>query len=64
MQQENNFLPTSKQRQAKVCRFHGICLYNCLIYRSNFVFRKFLEKRRHLDFGRKTVNSQEYSELR
>ena len=38
IQQENNFL----------CCFLGICLYDCFIYRSNFVFRKFLETRRHL----------------
>ena len=36
IQQENNFLPTSKHPQAEVCRFRGICLYNCSIYRSNF----------------------------
>ena len=60
---ENNFLPTSKHRQAEVRRFLGICLYNCLIYRSNFIFQKFLDTRRHLGFGRKTVNSQGYSEL-
>ena len=39
IQHENNFLPTSKHRQAKVRRFLGICLYDCFIYRSNFVFR-------------------------
>ena len=64
IQHENNFLPTSKHRQAKVRRFLGICLYDCFIYRSNFVFRKCLETRRHLGSGRKTVNSQGYSELR
>ena len=63
IQQENNFLPTSKHPQAKVRRFLGICLYDCFIYRSNFVFRKCLETRRHLGSGRKTVNSQGYSEL-
>ena len=56
---ENNFLPTSKHRQAL-----GICLYDCFIYSSNFVFRKCSEATRHLGFGRKTVNSQGYSELR
>ena len=60
----NNFLPTSKHRQAKVCRFLGVCLYECFIYRSNFVFRKCHEARRHLGSGRKMVNSQGYYELR
>ena len=64
IQHENSFLPTSKHRQAKVCRFFGFCLYDFFIYRSNFVFRKFLETRPHLGSGRKTVNSQGYSELR
>ena len=64
IQHENNFLPTSKHRQAKVRRFRGICFHNCFIYRSNFVFPKCLETRRHLGSGRKTVNSQGYSELR
>ena len=61
---KNNFLPTSKHRQAKVCRFLGVCLYECFIYRSNFVFRKCHEARRHLGSGRKMVNSQGYYELR
>ena len=60
IQQENDFLPTSKHSQAKVRRFLGICLYDCFTYRSN----KFLETRGHLGFGRKTMNSQGYSELR
>ena len=60
----NNFPPTSKHRQAKGRQFLGICLYDPFIYRSNFVFRKCLETRRHLGSGRKTVNSQGYSELR
>ena len=60
---ENNFLPTNNHQQAKVRRFLGICLFDCFIYRSNFVFRKCLETRRHLGSGRKTVNSQGYSEL-
>ena len=64
IQQENNFLPTSKHPQAKVRRFLGICLYDCFIYCSKFVFQKCLEPRRHLGSGRKTVNSQGYSELR
>ena len=59
IQHENNFLPTSEHRQAKVRRFLGICLYDCFIYSSN----KCLETRRHLGSGRKTVNSQGYSEL-
>ena len=58
------FIPTSKHREAKVRRFLGICLYDCFIYSSNFVFRKCLETTRHLGSGRKTVNSQGYSELR
>ena len=64
IQKENNFLSTSKHRKADVSRFPGICLYDCFIYPSNFVLRKSLETRRHLGFGRKTVNSQGYSELR
>ena len=63
IKQENNFLPTSKHLQVEVRRFLGICLNDCFIYRSNFVIRKFLERRRHLSFGRKTANSQGYSEL-
>ena len=35
IQHENNFLPTSEHRQAKVRRFLGICLYDCFTYRSN-----------------------------
>ena len=62
IQHENNFLPTSKHQQAKDSRFLGICLYDCFIYRSNFVFQKCLEARRHLGSGRK-LNSQGYSQL-
>ena len=40
---ENNFLPTSEHREAEVCRFLGIYLCDCFIYRSNFVFRKCLK---------------------
>ena len=54
IQHEKNFLPTSKHRQAKVRRFLGICLNDCFIYCSNFVFRKCLETRRHL--GRDPFN--------
>ena len=54
------YLPVNTDKP-KVVAF---CLYDCFIYRSNFVFRKSLGTRRHLDFGRKTVNSQGYSELR
>ena len=64
IQHENNFLPTSEHREAKIRPFLGIRLYDCFIYRTNFVFRKCLETRRHLGSGRKTVNSQGYSELR
>ena len=64
IQHENNFLPTSEHRQAKVRRFLGICLYYCFTYRSNVVFRKCLETRRHPGSGRKTVNIQGYSALR
>ena len=53
------YLPVNTDKP-KVVAF---CLYDCFIYRSNFVFRKCLGTRRHLDFGRKTVNSQGYSEL-
>ena len=42
----------------------GMCLYDCYTYSKHFVFRKCLEMRRHLGSGRKTVNSQGYSELR
>ena len=52
-----------KRQQAEVRRFIGICLYECFIYCSNFVFRKCLETRRQLGSGRKTVSSQGYSEL-
>ena len=48
IQQENNFLPTSEHRQAKVRRFLGSCLYDCFIYRKNFAFRKCVETKRHL----------------
>ena len=64
IQQENNFSPASKHGQAEVRRSLGICLYDCFIYRSNFVFGERLETRRCLGFGLKTVNSQGYSELR
>ena len=64
IQHENNFLPSTKHLQAKNGRSLGICLYDCFIYRSNFVFQKCLETRRHLRSGRKTVNSQGYSELK
>ena len=64
IQHENNFLPTSEHRQVKFHRFLGICLYDCFIYRTNFVFRKWRETGRHLGSGRKTVKSQGYSELR
>ena len=50
--------------QAKIHRFLRICLSDCFIYRSNFVFRKFLETTRYLGSGRKTVNSQGYSKIR
>ena len=63
IQHENNFLPTSEHRQAKVGRFLRIYLCDCFIYRSNFVFQKCLEMRRHLGCGRKTVSGQGYSEL-
>ena len=62
-QHENMFLPTSKHQQAKVRRFSGISLSECFIYRSNSVFRKCLETRRHRGSGRKTENSHGYTEL-
>ena len=56
IQHVNNFLPTSEHPQAKVRRFLG-CLHDCFIYRTNFVYRKYLETRRHLiGSGRKTMN--------
>ena len=58
IQHENNFLPTSTHRQAKVHSFLGICLYDCFIYCSNFAYRKCLKTRCHLGSGGKTVNSQ------
>ena len=58
IQDENNFLPTSKHWQSKVRRFLDIWFYDCFIYRSNFVFLKCLETRRDLGFGRETVNNQ------
>ena len=64
IQHENNFLLTSEHRQAKLRCFLGICLYDCFIHRTNSVFRKCLETRRHLGSGHKTVNSQRYFELR
>ena len=64
IQHANNLLPNNEHRQVKVRRFLGICLYDCFIYRANLVFRKCLETRRRLGSGRKTVNSQGYSELR
>ena len=63
IQHENNFIPTSKHRQAKVRCFLGICLHDCFIYRPNFVFRKCLKTGRYLGSNRKTVNSQGYSQL-
>ena len=61
---ENNFLPTSKHQQAKDSHFLGLCLYNCFIYCSNFIFWKCLEVRCYLGSDRKTVNSQGCSESR
>ena len=64
IQHGNNFLTISKHQEAQASRFLGICLYDCFIYRLYFVFRKCLDARRYLSSGRKTVNSQGYSELR
>ena len=58
------FLPTSEHWQAKSRRFLDICVYDYFIYRTNFVFQTCLETGSHLGSGRKTVNSQGYSELR
>ena len=52
------FYLISEHREAKVRRFRSICLYDCFIYRTNFVLRKCLETRRAI------LNSQGYSELR
>ena len=57
------YLPVNTDKP-KFFFFFGICLYDCFIYRLNFMLRKCLEVRRHLGSGRKTVNSQGYSELR
>ena len=46
---------TDKPTEFKKYRLLGICLCDCFIYRSNFVFHKCLEGRRHLGSDRKTV---------
>ena len=62
---ENKFYLPVNTDKPKFVGFFDICLYDCFIFRSNFVFRKRLETpRRHLGSGRKTANSQGYSELR
>ena len=62
---ENKFYLPVNTNKPKFVGFFDICLYDCFIFRSNFVFRKRLETpRRHLGSGRKTANSQGYSELR
>ena len=62
---ENKFYLPVNTDKPKFVGFFVICLYDWFIFRSNFVFRKRLETpRRHLGSGRKTVNSQGYSELR
>ena len=48
-----------KKWQVKDRRFLGICLCNCF----NFVYRKYLETRRHLGSSLKSENRQGYSEL-
>ena len=40
LQIQNDCLPTSEHREAKVRPFLDICLYDCFTYRTNFVFRK------------------------
>ena len=40
IQHENNVPPTSEHRQGKVRRFLGICLFDCFIYRTNFVLSR------------------------
>ena len=57
------FLPVYTDKP-KFVAFSGISLYDCFMYRSNSVFRKCLETRRHLGSGRKTRTSQGYFELR
>ena len=46
IQHENNFLPTSKHRQAKDSPFLGICLYDCFIYRLSLSLLAPVEKQR------------------
>ena len=59
IQHENNFLPTSKQRQAKVCRFLGTCLYECFIYLAQISSSENgLETKRHLRSGRQNSDSE------
>ena len=63
-QHENNFLHTSKYRQAKGCRFRGICRTTAsFIAQISSSENVSARARRHLGSGRKTVNSQGYSEL-
>ena len=59
IQDGNNFLPTIEYRKAKVRRF--LFLVRLLHLWYKFRFPKI--SRRHLGSGRKTVNSQEYSEF-
>ena len=66
IQHENNFLPTSEHRQAKLkfVVFLVFAFYDCFMYRTNVIFQKIrIETRRHFGSIRKTVNNNGYSEL-
>jgi len=59
IQHDNNFLPTSKHRQAKVSCFLGICFYECFIYFAQISSSENgLETRCHLRSGRKNSDSE------
>ena len=65
IQHENNFLPTSEYVTEKP-KFVAFLVFVCMT--ALFIAQissseKCLETRRHLGSGRKTVNSQGYSEL-
>ena len=58
IQRENNFLPTSEHRQAKL-------KFVVFLYRTNVIFQKIcIERRCHFGSIRKAVNNNGYSELR
>ena len=59
IQNENNFLPTSKHRQTKVRPFLGICLY-VASFIAQISSTRCHKTRRHLSSGRETANSQTF----